>query len=532
MPRKLIISFGAWSNASRHLVWMTPRRQIMPRSTLPTPLWFGGGEDAVIWKEALAPLPLGRISRRSSRSNSTPSMPKGMLGQKLRHLTQRGSVRDYVKEFSEALLEIPAYSEKDAYFNFMDGLNLWARMEIERRGTQDLATAMSIVESLLELKKVGKPKSFKDRGNQDKGGGEDLSKEGKFKKGGFSKALQEKKEGKSPIKCFLCDGPHMARECPKKNKLSAMEQDEEPQDARKIGYLQLLDAIKAKVEVLKMERNGRLFVEAKVKGHTVKALLDTGATHNFLEVKEANRLGIQYKKEQGWLKAVNSEARSILGVAHDVEVSLGEWHDTLNFPIITMDDYPIVLGMDFLDNVKAVPIPLANMMCIVGEGNMSMVPLARESNLQVKHLSAMQLHKGVKKAYPTYLAMLKEDIENPLGDVPGKTWHVLKEFEDVMPLELPKKLPPKREVDHAIELEHGTRPPAAVPYRMAPPELEELRQQLKELLDAGYIRHSKAPYGAPVLFQKKHDGSLRMCIDYRALNKVTIKNKYPHSSYW
>ncbi|RVW79075.1 Transposon Tf2-12 polyprotein [Vitis vinifera] len=63
--------------------------------------------------------------------------------------------------------------------------------------------------------------------------------------------------------------------------------------------------------------------------------------------------------------------------------------------------------------------------------------------------------------------------------------------------------------------------------RMALPELEELRRQLKELLDARFIQPSKAPYGAPVLFQKKHDGSLRMCIDYRALNKVMVKNKYP-----
>nr|XP_048321702.1 uncharacterized protein LOC125419544 [Ziziphus jujuba var. spinosa] len=67
------------------------------------------------------------------------------------------------------------------------------------------------------------------------------------------------------------------------------------------------------------------------------------------------------------------------------------------------------------------------------------------------------------------------------------------------------------------------------PYRMSPPELEELRRQLKEFLDAGYIQPSKASYGAPILFQKKYDGSLRLCIDYRALNKVTIKNKYPIS---
>ena len=81
--------------------------------------------------------------------------------------------------------------------------------------------------------------------------------------------------------------------------------------------------------------------------------------------------------------------------------------------------------------------------------------------------------------------------------------------------------------DHKIELDSGAKPPAMGPYRMAPPELEELRRQLKELLDAGFIQSSKAPYGAPVLFQKKHDGSLRMCINYRALNKVTVKNKYP-----
>ena len=96
-----------------------------------------------------------------------------------------------------------------------------------------------------------------------------------------------------------------------------------------------------------------------------------------------------------------------------------------------------------------------------------------------------------------------------------------------MPPSLPKRLSPKREVDHKIELVLGATPPAAVPYRLAPPELEELRKQLKELIEAGYIQPSKAPYGAPVLFQKKHDGSLRLCIDYRALNKITVKNKYP-----
>ncbi|WP_303751582.1 hypothetical protein, partial [Acinetobacter baumannii] len=124
---------------------------------------------------------------------------------------------------------------------------------------------------------------------------------------------------------------------------------------------------------------------------------------------------------------------------------------------------------------------------------------------------------------------MEDQVDKVVGDddVPKVIRDVLEENKDVMPPELPKKLPPRREVDHKIEMEPGAKPPSMAPYRMAPPELEELRRQLTELLDTGRIRPSKAPYGAPVLFQKKHDGSLRMCVDYRALNKVTIKNKYP-----
>ena len=166
--------------------------------------------------------------------------------------------------------------------------------------------------------------------------------------------------------------------------------------------------------------------------------------------------------------------------------------------------------MEFMDQVKVVPIPFANTMCILEEGNTCMVPLSRETSLQAKIISAMQLSKGVKRAQPTFLAAIKVNESNSPSQLPKEIEGVLQEFKDIMPAELPKRLPPKREVDHHIELEPGTRPPAAVPYRMAPPELEELRRQLKELLEAGYIQPSKTPYGAPVLFQKKHDGSLRL----------------------
>ena len=95
-------------------------------------------------------------------------------------------------------------------------------------------------------------------------------------------------------------------------------------------------------------------------------------------------------------------------------------------------------------------------------------------------------------------------------------------FLDVLP-----GLPPQRVVDFDIELHPGTSPISMTPHRMALVELQELRVQLQELLDKGFIRPSTSPWGAPILFAKKKDKTLRLCIDYRQLNRVTIKNRYP-----
>ena len=116
------------------------------------------------------------------------------------------------------------------------------------------------------------------------------------------------------------------------------------------------------------------------------------------------------------------------------------------------------------------------------------------------------------------------DVRYTNGDI--STVPIVNEFLDVFPEEL-SGLPPRREVDFSIELEPGTRPISKTPYRMAPAELKELKEQLQELLKLGFIRPSVSPWGAPVLFVKKKDGSMRLCIDYRELNRVTVKNKYP-----
>ncbi|GJW18357.1 putative nucleotidyltransferase, ribonuclease H, partial [Tanacetum coccineum] len=168
-----------------------------------------------------------------------------------------------------------------------------------------------------------------------------------------------------------------------------------------------------------------------------------------------------------------------------------------------MDDFKVVFGLEFLNKVRAFPMSFANSLCILDGGKTCMVSTGRDAKSGAKTLSAMQFKKRFNKSEPCYLAVtrLETDEGSSKNEVPKVIERVLEDFKDVMPKELPKKLPPRREVDHAIELEIGA---------------------------DGCGLHStlKAPYGAPVLFQRKKYGSLRMCKDYRTLNKVTIKNKY------
>ncbi|GKC47509.1 hypothetical protein Tco_1065231 [Tanacetum coccineum] len=115
----------------------------------------------------------------------------------------------------------------------------------------------------------------------------------------------------------------------------------------------------------------------------------------------------------------------------------------------------------------------------------------------------------------------KKSGNKRLEDIP-----VVKEFPKVFPKNLPG-LPPVRQVEFQINLIPGAAPVARAPYRLSPSEMQELSNQLQELADRGFIRPSTLPWGAPILFVKKKDGSFRMCIDYWELNKCTVKDSYP-----
>ncbi|GJX79633.1 putative reverse transcriptase domain-containing protein [Tanacetum coccineum] len=163
---------------------------------------------------------------------------------------------------------------------------------------------------------------------------------------------------------------------------------------------------------------------------------------------------------------------------------------------------------------KVVRIPYGNKMLIVESD---------KGVSRLKVISCIKARKYVERGCHMFLAHVTEKKlkEKRLEDVP-----VIRDFPEVFPEEFPG-LPPLRKVEFRIDLVLGVAPVARAPYRLAPSEMRELSVQLQELLEKGFIRQSSSPWGAPVLFVKKKDGSFRICIDYRELNKLTVKNSYP-----
>ncbi|KAJ8766927.1 hypothetical protein K2173_011745 [Erythroxylum novogranatense] len=264
----------------------------------------------------------------------------------------------------------------------------------------------------------------------------------------------------------------------------------------------------------------------------VLVLIDPGSTHSFVSSGRTVSRRILSPLDTPLMASTPIGQYIIISqVYRDCEIGISGGKFVVDLMPLKMGGLDVILGMDTLEKYhanldykqKTVKFELEDGSKVVFMGDRKVSPCNIPSpigkDILVIRTAKRMMSKGCE-AYLAYVLDTKAD-RGRLEDI-----LVVREFPDVFPEELPG-LPSPREIEFPVELLPGTAPISILPYRMAPTELKELKEQLEDFLEKGYIRPSSSPWGAPVLFVKKKDGSLRMCVDYRKLNHATIKNRYP-----
>ncbi|KAF5805273.1 putative nucleotidyltransferase, Ribonuclease H [Helianthus annuus] len=257
----------------------------------------------------------------------------------------------------------------------------------------------------------------------------------------------------------------------------------------------------------------------------VTVLFDSGADTSYMSLKMSKLLKRTPTplNTKHVVELANGKSVEATHVVKGCNIVLAGQAFSIDLIPIVLGSFDIVIGMDWLSQHHAEILCKEKVIRIPRSSQEPLEVQGDKSGAVVVIISFLKAQKCLRKGHTAILAIVTDAAskEKRVEDIP-----VVRDFPQVFPEDLPG-LPPHRQVEFQIELAPGAAPIARAPYRLAPTELEELSKQLQELLEKGFIRPSSSPWGAPVLFVKKKDGTFRMCIDYRELNKVTVKNRYP-----
>jgi hypothetical protein len=240
---------------------------------------------------------------------------------------------------------------------------------------------------------------------------------------------------------------------------------------------------------------------------SVVVLFDSGASHSFISVAyiEKHNLPIALLRCQMIVSSLRGDM-SVRQLCPKVNLKIRGVDFVTNLIVLESKGIDVILGMDWLSKHKV----------LIDCGKKSIKLTAPDG----KELEFVAEPVVTAKGVANHVKVNQLDASQGL-EVP-----VVNEFPNVFPEELPG-MPPNRDIEFVIELKPDTAPIYKTPFRMITPELAELKEHIKELLEKGFIHPSLSLWGAPVIFVLKNDGTQRLCVDYRTLNEVTVKNKYP-----
>ncbi|KAK3028527.1 hypothetical protein RJ639_038595 [Escallonia herrerae] len=354
------------------------------------------GDAKLWWRKKYAEIEDGsciinswEILKRELKSQFFPENTTFNARKVLLECKHTGSVREYCQAFSALMLDISDMSAVDKLFFFMEGLKPWARTELNRRRVNNLNEAIIAAESLSDYN--SEPQRPPQRGNPSRAK-PDASTSGEVKKPPFRG-------------CFLCQGQHVIANCPQRQMMNAFFDNigqvgnpkksltgEEPKDMPP----------KKKGDV---PGKGLMYVDIKVNRKAIRAMVDTGATHNYISSTKVERLGLTLEKGCGRVKAINSATQPVAGIARSVLIKIGPYEGRTNFSVVIMDDFKLILGLEFLRDTKITVMPCTNSLVMLG--NKPCVIPTISSRAGERSISALQLKRGLKRDETTYLAMLR-----------------------------------------------------------------------------------------------------------------------------
>ena len=255
--------------------------------------------------------------------------------------------------------------------------------------------------------------------------------------------------------------------------------------------------------------------------HDAYALVDPRATHSFISIPFTERHQIESQPIDGRMVVFVPNGDTMISerIVPGSRLVIQNKDFPSDLIVLGIHDFDIVLGMDWLSKHRATFECYKKEVRLVRPEEPGVIFRGIRREIAPSLINAMTASKMLQKGCQGYLAFVVDRRQEGtrLEDIP-----IVKEFPDDI-----SGLPPDRAIEFVIELISGTEPISIPPYRMAPADLKELKAQLEELLSKGFIRPSTSLWGAPVLFVKKKDGSLRLCIDYRQLNRAITRNQYP-----
>ncbi|KAG7674262.1 hypothetical protein KSW81_006082 [Nannochloris sp. 'desiccata'] len=339
-------------------------------------------------------------------------------------------------------------------------------------------------------------------------------------------------------KCWGCGSPdHLKKDCPKATTgVNMMDVDVKAQiiDLGVVSTDMITSA-----DGVPTCANQLLIMEGSVSTLPVKVMIDGGAGATFITGKCAKRLNLHPRTRAGSITVRLANGNSVT-----VPLRISTYRQSVRMFVLDVDSaVGIILGKNWLEfhnphidwRLNTVEFVYQDQQILLSTSGADAAPAAPTSETSL--ISATQLARILRNKNTPAATNDDDDEEfDEDGDlIPRLTtdedpWANIhetyeKEYFDVF--DLRTFFPPERNVQHEIPLEPGHMPPCQRPYRISPREMEELQKQIREMIDAGIIQPSSSPYAAPVIFVPKQDGTLRMCVDYRALNKITIKDKFP-----